>query len=94
MRERSRNWLYAGIFPVLGLIGALFYWPLLVAVLAVFPASYARTALGLMKSGLPRLRAAHHAFYLFLSKFPNIVGAITYHKRKRKGADMEIIEYK
>ena len=94
VRARRRMWLYGGVLPVLGLIGALFYWPLFVVVLAVFAASYARTALGLVKSGLPRLRATHHAFYLFLSKFPNIVGAITYHKRKRKGADMEIIEYK
>jgi GT2 family glycosyltransferase len=94
VRERRRMWIYAGVLPLLGLFGALFYWPLLVGVLAVFTASYLRTALGLVRSGLPRLRAAHHAFYLFLSKFPNIVGAATYHKRKRKGADMEIIEYK
>ena len=82
------------MLPLLALIGAMFFWPLLVAVLALFALSYLRTARGLMKSGLPKLRAAHHAFYLFLSKFPNIVGAATYHMRKRRGADMEIIEYK
>jgi GT2 family glycosyltransferase len=93
-KERKRMWFYGAILPALGLIGALFFWPLLVAVLAIFALSYARTVRGLLASGMPRLRAAHHGFYLFLSKFPNIVGAVTYHRRKRKGAAMEIIEYK
>ena len=92
--ERRRMWIYGGVMPLLGLLGALFYWPLLVLILAVYALSYVRTAFGLMKSGFPKLRAAHHAFYLFLSKFPNIVGAATYHRRKLKGADMVIIEYK
>lgn len=87
-------WVYGAVLPVLALIGALFFWPLLVLVLLLFTVSYLRTVLGLIRSGLPRLRAIHHGFYLFLSKFPNIVGAATYHKRKRKGADMVIIEYK
>ena len=94
VRERRRMWIYGSALPVLGLVGALFYWPLLVFVLAFFALSYARTAFGVVKSGLPRSQAAHHAFYLFLSKFPNIVGALTYHRRRRNGADMEIIEYK
>ncbi|MEH6648094.1 glycosyltransferase [Sulfitobacter sp.] len=94
IRERRRMWIYGGALPVLGLVGAVFYWPLLMFVFALFAISYARTALGLAKAGLPRLRAGHHAFYLFLSKFPNIIGALTYHKRRRQGAEMVIIEYK
>ncbi len=93
-RERKRMWVYGAVLPVLALIGALFFWPLLALVLLLFTVSYQRTVLGLIRSGLPRLRAIHHGFYLFLSKFPNIVGAATYHKRKRRGADMVIIEYK
>lgn len=93
-RERKRMWIYGAVLPALGLVGLLFFWPLLVLVLLLFAVSYIRTVLGLIRSGLPRLRAAHHGFYLFLSKFPNIVGAATYHMRKRKGADMVIIEYK
>ena len=93
-RERKRMWFYGGALPALALIGLLFFWPLLVVVLAVFTLSYVRTVRGLVSSGMPNLRAAHHGFYLFLSKFPNIVGAVTYHRRKRKGADMVIIEYK
>lgn len=94
VRERRRMWIYGGLLPLLAIIGAVAYWPLLAIVLALYAISYVRTVQGLVKAGLPRLRAAHHSFYLFLSKFPNIVGAATYHGRKRKGADMEIIEYK
>ncbi len=94
VRERRRMWIYGGALPLLALGGALIYWPLLALVLALFAVSYARTVLRLVRAGMPGLRAAHHSFYLFLSKFPNIIGALTYHKRRRQGADMEIIEYK
>lgn len=94
VKERRRMWVFGAALPVLGLLGAVFYGPLLVLVLVLYAVSYARTAFGLIRSGLPILRAGHHAFYLFLSKFPNIIGALTYHKRKRQGADMVIIEYK
>ncbi|MFY0648675.1 glycosyltransferase [Sulfitobacter geojensis] len=93
-KERKRMWFYGAVLPVFGIIGALFFWPLLIVVLAIFALSYLRTVRGLRQTGMPRLRAAHHGFYLFLSKFPNIIGATTYHRRKRKGAEMEIIEYK
>jgi GT2 family glycosyltransferase len=94
VRERRRMWFYGAVLPALGLLGLLFFWPLAVLVLAAFTVSYLRTAQGLITAGLPKLRAMHHAFYLFLSKFPNTIGAATYHLRKRKGADMKIIEYK
>lgn len=93
-RERLRMWIYGAALPFLGLVGAVMSWPLFVLVLAVFAVSYVRSTLGLEKAGLPRNQAAHHAFFLFLSKFPNIIGAATYRKRKRSGADMVIIEYK
>ncbi len=93
-RERLRMWVYGAALPFLGLVGAVMSWPLLAIVLAVFATSYVRSVRGLEKAGLPRLQAAHHALYLFLSKFPNIIGAATYRKRKRTGADMVIIEYK
>jgi hypothetical protein len=39
-------------------------------------------------------RALHHALFLSLSKFPNLIGMLTYYLRKRRGAAMRIIEYK
>lgn len=92
-RERKRMWIYSALL-VVALLGALFFWPLLALVLALYAASYLRTIQGLTKSGMAPGRAAHHGFYLFLSKFPNTIGAATYRRRMRKGADMEIIEYK
>jgi len=93
-RERKRMWLYGAVLPVLGLLGGLLFWPLLAVVLALYAFSYIRSVQGLMRSGMALGQAAHHGVYLFLSKFPNTIGAITYRRRARKGADMEIIEYK
>jgi GT2 family glycosyltransferase len=92
--ERRRVWLYGAVLPFLGLIGAVLSWPLLALVLAVYGLSYLRTVQGLQKAGLPGVTARRHAVLLSLSKFPNLVGAMRYWKRKRRGWDMEIIEYK
>nr|MDA3858663.1 galactosyltransferase-related protein [Roseovarius sp.] len=92
-RERRRVWLYGATLPGLALLG-LFFWPLLVAVLAVYTLSYLRTAQGLRREGMAMRRALHHAVFLTLSKFPNLIGMLTYHLRKRRGRAMRIIEYK
>jgi GT2 family glycosyltransferase len=94
VRERRRMWVFGGVLPVLALVGAVLFWPLLLLILALYAVSYLRTVRGLVKDGLQRNRAQKHAVYLFLSKFPNIIGAARYRKRKRLGSAMEIIEYK
>lgn len=93
-RERRRMWLYGAVLPLLGLLGLFVFWPLLVLVLGLYALSYLRTVQGLRGSGFSTLQAAHHGVYLFLSKFPNVIGALTYRKRAWHGRDMEIIEYK
>ncbi len=92
-RERRRVWLYGAILPGLALLGAIF-WPLLPMVLAVYALSYLRTAQGLRREGMGWRRALHHAVFLTLSKFPNLIGMLTYHLRKWRGLAMRIIEYK
>lgn len=94
VKERRRVWLYGAVLPLLLIVGAVLSLPLLLAVLALYIASYARTVAGLRRAGLPLDRALRHSVLLFLSKFPNLIGAMRYHKRKRRGWDMEIIEYK
>lgn len=94
VRERRRMWLFGGVLPLLGLVGAVLFWPLFAAVALLYAVSYIRTVRGLESDGLLRDRALRHAVYLFLSKFPNIIGAARYRKRKRHGDAMEIIEYK
>jgi hypothetical protein len=49
---------------------------------------------GLRGEGMATARALHHGVFLSLSKFPNLIGMLTYYARKRRGAAMRIIEYK
>ena len=92
-RERARVWLYGLALPLLAVAG-LVWAPLLVLVLAAYLLSYLRTVQGLRREGMATGRALHHAVFLTLSKFPNMIGMLTYHTRKRRGAAMRIIEYK
>ena len=94
VRERMRMWLYGAVLPFAALFGAVLYWPLLAAIVVLYGVSYVRSVRGLEKSGLERTSALRQSVYLFLSKFPNVIGASKYRKRKRSGAEMEIIEYK
>ena len=64
------------------------------AVLAGYGLSWVRTVQGLIRASLPPREALHHALYLSLSKFPNLIGMLTYHFRRWQQRDMHIIEYK
>ncbi|QBF31973.1 glycosyltransferase family 2 protein [Thalassococcus sp. S3] len=93
-KERRRVWIYAALLPVLA-VGALFTEPLLLlAVLAVYLLSYLRTVQGLRRAGLDLRDAAEQAVLLTLSKFPNLLGMLTYIWRMATRKDMRIIEYK
>lgn len=93
-RERMRALVFAALLPVLAVIGlAVTPW-LFLGVLAVYLGSYLRTVLGLIETGMDRAMAARQGLFLSLSKFPNLIGMITYHLRARRGRDMQIIEYK
>lgn len=92
--ERRRVMLYGAVLPVLGLIGLVLSGWLFLAVLAIYGLSYGRTVQGLMRAGMARGMALRQSVFLSLSKFPNLIGALRYWKRKRRGWDMEIIEYK
>lgn len=94
VKERRRVWVFGAVLPFLAIVGAVLWWPLLAAVLVLYAISYTRTVRGLMKSGLTFRESTRQSVFLFLSKFPNIVGLSRYWKRKRRGWDMEIIEYK
>ena len=84
---------YGLVLPLLAFAG-FFWFPLLVAVVAAYAISYVKTAQGLRKSGMAPRAALHQAVFLSLSKFPNLIGMLTYRLRKRRGAAMRIIEYK
>jgi GT2 family glycosyltransferase len=93
-RERARVWVYALGLPLLMLAGLVFWGPVVVPVLAAYLLSYLKTVQGLRGEGMATARALHHGVFLSLSKFPNLIGMLTYYARKRRGAAMRIIEYK
>ncbi|WP_439519119.1 glycosyltransferase [Hydrogenophaga sp.] len=100
--ERRRVWLYGlllSLVLVAGLLlamsGALLAGGLLAgAALSVYALSWVRTVQGLARAGLPRSEAMHHGLYLSLSKYPNLIGMLTYWVRRWQRRDMSIIEYK
>lgn len=94
VNERRRVWLFGAVLPFLGLVGLVLFKWLFLLVLLAYLTSYIRTVEGLRKADLPLKTALHHGALLFLSKFPNLIGMTRYWKRKRRGWDMEIIEYK
>lgn len=94
VRERQRGWVYGLILPAVAVIGAL-TWPiLLLLVLAVYAASFWKTARGLKSEDVAANEAPRHAAFLTLSKVPNAIGMIRYHWRRFSHAQMRIIEYK
>lgn len=93
-RERMRVLIFGLVLPVLALIGLIVSPWLVIGVIAVYLGSYLRTWLGLRRRGLAPAMAAHQALFLSLSKFPNLIGMAKFHLRRRRGADMQIIEYK
>lgn len=93
-RERKRAWLYGAVLPVLAILGAAL-WPwLLVAVLGIYAASYARTTQGLVRNGLSLHDAMKQAVLLTVSKLPNLLGLLTYRWRSLRKREMVLIEYK
>lgn len=94
IRERRRVWLYGLALPLAILLAALINPWLALPLLAVYLLNYLRTTQGLQRQDLPRREAARHALLLTLSKFPNLIGMVTYYWRHARRAQMRIIEYK
>ncbi|MGQ0456807.1 MAG: glycosyltransferase [Hyphomicrobium sp.] len=94
LTERSRVWLYGLILPLIAVVGALWTTLAPLSVAALYALNYFRTALGLKRDGLPMHEALSHSVFLTLSKLPNLIGMLTFYMRRRKGRDMELIEYK
>ena len=76
--------------PLLFLLGLFTSLWLSAAVLALYALSFWKTWRGL--AGQPM--AAKQAALLTLAKIPNLLGMLTYYRRRRTGDDMRIIEYK
>tara|TARA_R110002012_G_scaffold251243_2_gene429178 strand:- start:121 stop:447 length:327 start_codon:yes stop_codon:yes gene_type:complete len=100
--ERRRVALYGVTLPLVFLAGLLIALNggvslgllLSMAVLIIYTLSWLRTVQGLNRNGLPVGKAAHHAVFLTLSKFPNLIGVLTFHSRRLRQREMRLIEYK
>ena len=93
--ERRRAWVFAAVVPgvsVLMLLGG----GGTVALLPLFAwlASFLRTTRGLARKGLHRQQAAQFAAFYTLAKVPHLIGMLTFHLRRLRGAQMRLIEYK
>ena len=93
-KERKRVLVYGLALPLVILAGAPVHWSLPLLGLAAYALNYLRTARGLEREGLPRAEALRHSVLLTLSKFPNLIGMVTYRVRHARRAQMRIIEYK
>lgn len=89
-REKLRVCAYGLILPLILLLGLFVSGWIVLAVLAIYTLSLWKTWRGLR--GQPM--AARQAALLTLAKIPNLLGMLTYQRRRRKGEDMRIIEYK
>ena len=89
-RERLRVWAYGLVLPLLFLLGLFTSGWISLAVLGLYALSFWKTWRGL--AGQPM--ALKQAALLTLAKIPNLLGMLTYYRRRRTGDDMRIIEYK
>ena len=93
-RERLRAWIYGLALPVLFLLG-LVVWPWLsVGVALLYLLSYLRTFQGFAQRAPVKRRLPFQVGLLTLSKIPNVIGMLTYLRRRQAGSDMKLIEYK
>lgn len=100
--ERIRIVIYAILMPLLLISGVTFVliggnflgYLMILTVLFVYVSNWLKTTWGLMKFGLPISKAAQQAFFILVSKLPNLIGAVIYYWRRSKRHEMHLIEYK
>lgn len=92
--ERKRVLVYGAALPAIAVVSLFTSLWILVPVAGLYAVSFLRTLRGLWTSGLAPKAAMHHAVLLSVSKFPNLIGLLTYYWRVLRNSDMAIIEYK
>jgi GT2 family glycosyltransferase len=94
LRSRQRAWFYGAVLPFAAILSLILSPWALLPVLGLYALSYVRTVRGLLTAGLAPRKALHQSVFLSLSKFPNLIGMLTYCWRVLHGSDIAIIEYK
>jgi len=93
-KEQKRVLAYGIAIPLLMILGLFTWIGLTLLGLSAYGFNYMRTRQGLKEEGLTTPRASRLARYITLSKLPNALGFIEYHRRRLLGRTMQIIEYK
>ncbi|WFE73374.1 glycosyltransferase family 2 protein [Roseinatronobacter sp. S2] len=92
--SRLRAVVWAGVLPVLALLGLWVWLPLTALVIALYALSLARLWRRCITQGLSPDRAVIAAALLMICKFANLYGMVTYWVRRFRRSDARIIEYK
>jgi cellulose synthase/poly-beta-1,6-N-acetylglucosamine synthase-like glycosyltransferase len=92
--QRRRALFWAGGLPVLALVLAMVWPPLVLGVLALYAASVARLSLRYRAMGLAWGWAMQAAGLMLVSKFANLYGMGTFWARRLRRKRAQIIEYK
>ena len=92
-RENLCIAFWAGLLPVLSLLGALLFTPWCLLLLLLYPLQYARLAQHTRRVD-PGADAAVYALFLVLGKWPEFYGQLVYLLRRLRGQRPTLIEYK
>lgn len=93
-REQKRVLVYGLAIPSFTLVALATYPSAALLGILAYIYNYIRTASGLKGEGLAPRRAYHQAVLVTLSKLPNAIGLLEFHRRRIFGRKMQIIEYK
>jgi GT2 family glycosyltransferase len=93
-RERLRVLAYGLGLPVLFGLSLLAGWWAAALPAGLYLLSYLRTAQELLRGGMERALALRQAGLLTLSKFPNLLGLLSFRWKRWRGQAARIIEYK
>lgn len=92
--ERRRALVWGLVLPAAILIAAPFTggWSLLG--LLLYPVSWFRTRMNLIRGGASARDAGVYSTFLVLSKFPNLLGILNFWRKRLAGKQIGILEYK
>ena len=93
-RQRTRALVWAVVLPVLAVVGAALWWPLVALIAALYAASLARQTWRFRQRGFGPGDACKAAALLLASKFATVQGMATYHFRRLRGQGPRLIEYR
>jgi hypothetical protein len=93
-RETRSNWFWGLLLPLTAAGLAWWTWGLSLVLLLGYPALAWRVWRGQRRRGRPRRAAALYAGFVVLSKFPQALGQLRFHRDRLRRRASTIIEYK